>query len=131
MSEGRGVNGRFAAGNRIGSGNPGNKRMAELRLALLDSTTPEQVKELIAALHRMAIGGDVSAAKVWLEFTIGKPVQAVEVSGPDGGTIDFNALGDALVAAFGGDMEARIKVADAFRRLAMMNDPPAGPMPDA
>src|SRR5262249_47953035 len=65
--KGRSGDGRFAPGNQIATGNPGNKRMRELRKALIDSATPEAVREVGEALQEMARGGDVQAAKVWLD----------------------------------------------------------------
>jgi hypothetical protein len=121
MADGRNLNGHFAPGNRIGKGNLGNKRMAELRRALLDSATPDRVKAVAEALYEMAVGGDVSAAKVWLEFTVGKPVQAVELSTPE--DTDIGMIGEVMLAALGDDPDARIKVANAFRRLAAMEAP--------
>jgi hypothetical protein len=57
--------------------------MKELRRALLECATEEKVKAVEESLHELAVGGDVAAAKVWLDHVVGKPLQAVEVSGPD------------------------------------------------
>jgi hypothetical protein len=115
--KGRQLDGRFATGNRISQGNIGNKRMQELRRALLGSTTPEDVQEVGKALLEMAIGGDVAAAKVLLDHVVGKPVQAVELSGPDGVALDLPAIVSTIMIALGDDLTARVKVAAAFRRL--------------
>jgi hypothetical protein len=68
-------------------------------------------------LVEMAIGGDVAAAKVWLDHVVGKPVQAVELSGPDGAALDLPAIVSTIMIALGDDPTARVKVAAAFRRL--------------
>jgi hypothetical protein len=116
-TNGRSYDGRFAPGNQISQGNLGNKRMKELRRALLDSATPEAVREVGEALQEMARGGDVAAAKVWLDHVIGKPVQAVELSGPDGSALDLSTIVGTIMVALGDMPEARVKVAAAFRRL--------------
>ena len=99
MSDGRNLNGHFAAGNKIGRGNPGNKRLAELRRALLDCVTPEQVKDVGNALYKQALDGDVHAAKVWLEFVIGKPCQAVEIAVAEPTGLDLYSLTKLITTA--------------------------------
>jgi hypothetical protein len=81
---GRSTKGLFAPGNTIAKGNVGNARMKALRRALIDCVTPEKVEEVEATLYRLAVGGDVTASKTWLDHVIGRPVQAVELSGGDG-----------------------------------------------
>jgi len=60
--------GRFSEGNRAAVGNPHAKRVGELRTALLDAVMPEDVEA--------AKGGDVAAARVLFERTLGRPVEA-------------------------------------------------------
>jgi hypothetical protein len=84
IPNGRDIDGRFAAGNKLSLGNAGNRRQRELRTALVEAATPEKVRAVEESLHEVAVGGDVAAAKVWLDHVVGKPVQAVELSGPDG-----------------------------------------------
>ena len=88
----RTLDGRFAPGNAISQGNLGNKRMKELRRALLECATEEKVKAVEESLHELAVGGDVAAAKVWLDHVVGKPVQALEVSGPDGQALNLPSI---------------------------------------
>jgi hypothetical protein len=117
------MTGRFAPGHSFSKGNPSNKRVAELRRTLLDCATPDRVKEVEQALFKAAVGGDVPAAKVWLEYTIGKPVQAVELSGPDGSSLDLTTVVQTVLVALGDDVSARLKVAQAFRRLGVASAP--------
>lgn len=72
---GRAPNGRFAAGNAGGPGNPQAKRVAALRKALLKSVKPADVEAIIAKLVEAAKAGDTVAAREILDRTIGKPVQ--------------------------------------------------------
>ena len=121
-SNGRHVDGRFTPGNAIGKGNPGNRRQRELRAALIEAATPEKVKAVEESLHELAVGGDVAAAKVWLDHVVGKPVQAVELSGPDGQALDLPAIVSTIMIALGDDPDARVKVAAAFRKLGSSAD---------
>ena len=121
-SNGRHVDGRFTPGNAIGKGNPGNRRQRELRAALIEAATPEKVKAIEEALHELAVGGDVAAAKVWLDHVVGKPVQALEVSGPDGQALDLPAIVATIMVALGDEPAARVKVAAAFRKLGSSGD---------
>ena len=72
---GRASNGRFAAGNPGGPGNPQAKRVAALRKALLKSVKPADVEAIVAKLVEAAKNGDTVAAREILDRTIGKPVQ--------------------------------------------------------
>ena len=100
--------GLFAQGNAIAKGNVGNARMKELRLALIDCVTPEKVREVEASLYETATGGDVAAAKVWLDHIVGKPVQAVELSGPDGQALGVEVVMTAVLSALAPFPEARL-----------------------
>lgn len=116
-NNGRDARGYFAAGNKFSKGNLGNARMKELRRALLECGTPERVAAVEKTLYQAAVGGDVAAIRVWLEHMVGKPVQAVEVSGPDGSAIGLADVVSAVMEALGDDMDARVRIAAAFRRL--------------
>jgi predicted ArsR family transcriptional regulator len=56
--------------------------MYEHRDALLNAATPDRIKTVADKLAELAADGDVQAAKVWLEYTCGRPAQALELSGP-------------------------------------------------
>ena len=73
--------GRFAAGNTFGEGNPHHKRVAELRSALLDAISPEDVRAIVEQLVQKAKGGDLAAAREVLDRCLGKPNQAIALEG--------------------------------------------------
>ena len=64
--------GRFLPGNPGGSGNPLAKRVAELRIALLDAVTPDDLRAAVGALIDKAKSGDVAAIRELLDRCIGK-----------------------------------------------------------
>ncbi len=80
--DGRDARGRFTTGNPGGPGNPYARRVAELRSALLDAVTPEDVAALARALLAQAKGGDVAAARLVLSYAVGRP-PAVESAEPE------------------------------------------------
>jgi hypothetical protein len=110
-ANGRVAKGHFAAGNAIAKGNVGNARMKALRRALIECVTPEKVAEVEASLYKLAIDGDVSAARVWLDHVIGRPVQAVELSGGDGGPLGMEVVMATVMTALAPFPEARLAVA--------------------
>jgi hypothetical protein len=99
-----------------------------LRRALLESVTTEQVVAVAHKLHEMALGGDVSAARCWLDHMIGRPLQAVELSAPAGPRLDPLALVGIITEALS-DLpnyeEIRARLVAAFRRLEPTRDGPA------
>ena len=84
MTDSNGINGDRDANGRFTKGNPGGpgpafpRRVAALRAALLDAVTPADVIAVIRALVEAAKGGDVAAAKVFLDRILGSPL-AVDV----------------------------------------------------
>ena len=72
---GRDSSGRFVANNRCGKGNPLNRRVGQLRSALIRAVTTDDLKAIIAKLIEQAIAGDVVAAREVLDRTLGKPVE--------------------------------------------------------
>jgi hypothetical protein len=75
---GRDSKGRFTRGNRGGPGNPFARKVADLRNSLLAEVTVEDIQKLVRMLLEKARGGDVSAAKLLLAYTIGRPAAAVD-----------------------------------------------------
>jgi hypothetical protein len=84
-ANGRGANGLFAKGNKLGTGNPLAKKHAEFKKALLDCATAEDIRDVFDMLLSAAKGGDIQAAKLLLEHLVGRPSQAIELTGGDGG----------------------------------------------
>jgi hypothetical protein len=75
---GRDGKGRFARGNKGGPGNPFNRRVAALRQLLLERVSDEDLGAIIDRLVEKAKEGDVSAARLVLSYTVGKPSSAVD-----------------------------------------------------
>jgi hypothetical protein len=123
---GRSSDGRFVLGNHAAAGNPIHRRMKELRRALLDSTSPEDVKAVGKTLLSLATGGDVQAARVWLEFVIGKSPQALEVSGPDGQALGMEVVMTAVLVALAPYPEARLAVAARLKEVGHVPGADAG-----
>src|SRR5262245_9622076 len=94
VNNGRDDAGKFLPGNKAGRGNPVHRRMNELRTALMDATTPDDVKAVGAKLKELALAGDVMAARVWLDHAIGRPPASIELTGADGEPlrVGFNDL---------------------------------------
>jgi hypothetical protein len=120
-SNGRDVTGRFGPHNRYGRGNPRHRQMQALRGELLDAATPGDVRAVGAKLVELAKAGDVQAAKLWLEFVVGKPVQAVALTDAEGeplAGLDWGRVQEAILEALAPFGEAKVAVAMRLRSLA-------------
>lgn len=84
--------GRFAPGNRCGRGNPAHRRMAHLRRECLKTISAEDVREITRKLITSAKAGDLLATRLLFEYALGKPMQPLELSGPEGSPIDVAAV---------------------------------------
>jgi hypothetical protein len=78
-TDGRGADGRFAKGNAGGPGNPNGRRTAELRTALLDAVTADDIRAIVGRLVAMARGGNLAAVAMLLDRVFGRPVAAVDL----------------------------------------------------
>jgi hypothetical protein len=76
--EGRDEGGKFAKGNRGGPGNPFTRRVAQLRTLLLSLVTDELLSEVVAKIAEMAKGGDLAAARLLLQYSLGQPQKALD-----------------------------------------------------
>jgi hypothetical protein len=111
-ANGRGAGGLFARGNQVARGNAGNTQPKSYRRALMECATPQKVAEVEAVLFRLAVEGDITAVKCWLDHMCGRPPQALEVSGMEGRTLGMEAVTAAVMAALAEFPEARAAVAN-------------------
>ncbi len=74
---GRDASGRFAKGNAGGPGNPFGRLMAQLRSAFCRRISQEEIELVAETLLERAKAGDVAAARLVLNYSIGKPTEAV------------------------------------------------------
>jgi len=72
---GRDAAGRFTKGNAGGPGNPHAARVAQLRSALLNAVTEDDMIAVARALIHKAKLGDVPAIRELCERTLGKPLE--------------------------------------------------------
>jgi hypothetical protein len=77
-AEGRESNGRFAKGNKGGPGNPFARKVAQLRAALVNFVTEDDMKHLCFVLKMRAEGGDMVAMKLLFQYVLGKPAETVD-----------------------------------------------------
>lgn len=81
--------GRFLPGNQAacGRGNPHAARVNAWRAALAETVTEADVREVIAQLLEKAKAGQPWAVKEFLDRTLGKADQRLEVTGEGGGPV--------------------------------------------
>lgn len=77
----RDLRGRFRLGTRGGPGSPRNAQMARLRAVVLDVVTVHEMFDLSRRLLAQAKAGDVNAARLVLEYALGKPRKSPRAPG--------------------------------------------------
>jgi hypothetical protein len=75
---GRGSNGRFLKGNKGGPGNPHARQVAALRQAFFAAVTAEDISTIAQAMIEKARQGDVAAARLVIQYSLGRPAEAVD-----------------------------------------------------
>ncbi len=77
-------NGKFAAGNPGGPGNPHAGQVARLRAVMLEAVSEDDMRAVVLKLVELAKGGDLKAIDLLLTRTLGKadggPVVAVQMN---------------------------------------------------
>ena len=73
---GRDSGGRFTTGNAGGPGNPYARRVGQLRTALLEAVTDDDIQRTIAAVVAQARDGELAAAKILFDRLLGPPIAA-------------------------------------------------------
>ena len=99
-SSGRNIEGKFVTGNQcsVGNASSGDSRAKELKKALYDAVTKEDIKAIAEALATKAKKGDTAAAKELFDRLWGRAKQDIDVE--HSGAITFTqALSKATKGA--------------------------------
>lgn len=62
--------------------------------AVYSAIKPVDIKDVVAAILKAAKRGDMRAAKLILDYTIGTPVQKTEISGTGGNAVILKVIYD-------------------------------------
>jgi hypothetical protein len=73
-------------------GRPKKRLIDEALEDLLANNDAEAARDVAAALVKRARKGDVRAIQLIAERTQGKPMRAVEISGPEGGALEIERM---------------------------------------
>ncbi|HEV8059690.1 MAG TPA: hypothetical protein VGP68_07445 [Gemmataceae bacterium] len=76
VTKGRDANGKFAAGNRGGPGNPHARHCARMLEIFRNTISEEDFIRVVRKLLEKAEAGDTSAAKILVSYVVGKPLAA-------------------------------------------------------
>jgi len=92
---------KYNGGNSTKSKGKIDKRKNQYRTAINEAFSGEEVVELLRQFYVRGMKNDTQAGKIFLEYTIGKPKESVELSGEVGTGNNFNEIIQAL--RVGGD----------------------------
>ena len=112
MTAQRDTNGRFARGNPGGPGNPHAERTEKLRAALITAVNAADVKRIIRAMVLNAEEGDVQAAALVLDRTLGKPRTPIDVNAEVAMASQVEHIYDQLSARDPGEIAEEIALMD-------------------
>jgi hypothetical protein len=116
--------GLFARGNQAARGNPNAVALAQLRRVAREAGTPEKVKAVMDKLYAMFMDlSDLQAGIVWMQYTVGKPTLAVEVSTEPRAAIqtDIRAI-VAIIQQEERDPEKRLRLARRILQLGQQTE---------
>jgi hypothetical protein len=112
--------GRFARGNRTSKlgGNPAVRALGDAQAAIRAAFSAEDVVEVLGALRRRALSGDVAAAAVFVGRVCGPAKQLVRCDVPP--ITDAASLGDAVRAVVGQVASGELDVGAGERLLGLV-----------
>jgi hypothetical protein len=80
--------GRFVKGCPGGPGNPYVRQVARLKSALYEALTQDDIRAVVQRMRDKALAGDVAAARLLLEYGLGKPLPGALASAIDAAAAD-------------------------------------------
>ena len=92
---GRDSQGRFMQGNNCGRGNPHGQRVAQLRTAMYQAVTADDMQAVFTKLVSMAKDGDLTAAKLLLDRCFGTVQASIAITAPEpdcSGMVDYSKI---------------------------------------
>ena len=75
----RNEKGQFTKGNRAAKGNPYTRKAAELRRALYNSVTAEDIQSIVDTLKTQALAGDLKAISLLLDRLLGSIATGIDI----------------------------------------------------
>jgi len=85
--------------NKLAKGNEGwstkakgiDRRKNPFKQLITEATSQENFISVFQTLEASAMSGDVQSAKLYLEYTVGKPMQSVDITS-DGGSVNIPTI---------------------------------------
>ena len=85
--------------NKLAKGNEGwstkakgiDRRKNPFKQLITEATSQENFIAVFQTLEASAMSGDVQSAKLYLEYTVGKPMQSVDITS-DGGSVNIPTI---------------------------------------
>jgi len=85
--------------NKLAKGNEGwstkakgiDRRKNPFKQLITEATSQENFIAVFQTLEASAMSGDVQSAKLYLEYTVGKPMQSVDITS-DGGIVNIPTI---------------------------------------
>ena len=96
--------------------------MAQKRLGFIEAQTQEDVNDMGRALKLAGLNGDTAAAKAYLDYTIGKAMEAVDVTVTNSGGDSMRKFVDVVLRVFGDTQENRTRLAEEFQLASSESD---------
>ncbi len=130
---GKDANGHFTKGHTFSVGNRGNYHPRDTyRQRMIKATSFEEVQQVMGKVKSLALQEDnVPAARLWLEYILGKSPQAVELSGPGGMPLVTQIVMPIIMRALERHPDAREEITQALAQLQLESpaDPTSPPDP--
>ena len=87
--------GKFVKGNKLGQGGPWARGLATFKARWDACITEDRIEEAHEIVWKYFKRGQPWAAKLWLEYTLGKPKESLEITGEGNQRITWAAVARA------------------------------------
>ena len=108
---GRDSMGRFTTGNPGGPGNPHSRQVADIRRAMVEAVSEDDLQAIVATLIAKAKAGNIMAAREVLDRLLGKPKASMDLTTDTSDSLTEEQIHQRLTLLIASEPAVRTEIA--------------------
>jgi len=103
--------GRFTTGNPGGPGNPHSRQVADIRRAMVEAVSEDDLQAIVATLIAKAKAGNIMAAREVLDRLLGKPKASMDLTTDTSDSLTEEQIHQRLTLLIASEPAVRTEIA--------------------